>query len=346
MKNSVIRSGKQWYVGYQLLQKATTKLKRRAAIEGGERATKSIIRGVANREAMEKVNIACKVIPFPGNMACFASTSAWFLLIYGMETWMTYLPIMHFIERSQDATNAINEGWASASCISKPEKVIITKPNCGSEAVLDYPDFDPSGSILTAWIEYVPFLEKIAEASFAMPFSKLTTEIKTYEGIETDEEICVDYHNYLLSTEAQGEFFGIDGEYINPKNAVGRIPYGACLLTGLSGAWFGFSQWGVGCTSMYGILYLSNWIDPEMGHATKLSLIGVAGVFGGPIGGAALYSAFMYNPHDSTTFFPYISQSAGMIDTDNYYYMENPYLISVSKEYKDGEYVTEISKEL
>jgi len=97
---------------------------------------------------------------------------------------------------------------------------------------------------------------------------------------------------------------------------------------------------------MYGIFYLSNWIDPEMGHKTKLSLIAISSVFGGPIGGAALSAAFVYNPQDSTTFFPYISQSAGMIDTDNYYYMENPYLISMSKEYRDGEYVTEISKEL
>ena len=79
-----------------------------------------------------------------------------------------------------------------------------------------------------------------------------------------------------------------------------------------------------------------------MGGGLGFAMGGYAGAaIGTLVGGGAAN-----NPIDSTRFLPTISKSAGMIDQDKYYYIEDPYLISLSKDVKDGEMVFEVNKEL
>jgi len=298
--------------------------------ELGERLSKSAIRGAASKAVIDTTNAAGASTGF-GAILTYIVTYGMAVVSYGMEYWWTYLPIKHFIERSQDATAEINKEWSSVSCISKPEKVITTKPNCKSESDIIYPEFED-----VFILGDIPIVEELAEAALAMPSSKPILESKDYNNIESVGEVCVDYHNYLLSDEVDI----IGDKYVNPREVVLTVPFASCGA--VSAVYPGF---GPGCTTSYAILYLSNWVDPEMGAGSTAALTGGMALLAGP-SALALTTAFLANPIDSTNFFPYVSKSAGMVDTQNYYYIENPYLISISKDYKDGEYVTEINKEL
>ncbi len=295
-----------------------------------KRLSKSAIRSGVTNSALGATNKACRAVPFPGNVACFVGTYGISMISYAMEYAWTYLPIYHFIGRSQDATAAINREWASVSCLSKPDRTVVTKPNCESDSELDYPDF---GEAL--------FLDEFAEAIFAMPSSKVVPEIKEYEGITNKGDVCVDSHNYLLSEKTDI----IGDKYVDPRTAIATIPFASCAVASTIGMLIGKSEWGPGCTTAYAVLYLSNWVDPNTSIGEDAAFIGSMAFLAGPAA-IPLSAAFIANPIDSRTFFPYVSKSAGMIDTNRYYYIENPSLITISKYYEDGELVMEISKEL
>jgi len=116
------------------------------------------------------------------------------------------------------------------------------------------------------------------------------------------------------------------------------------------------------CVTGWSILYLSSWSDTENSEAIALSLGGLASYVtiksnmgAGPgeklIANAAytsyysiLTATYLLNPYDSTNFFPTISKSRGVIDDKNNYYIENPFLIEISKREHNGKLVTEINK--
>jgi len=179
------------------------------------------------------------------------------------------------------------------------------------------------------------------ESAFAMPKSRPINEVKEYSSSESEGEVCVDYHNYLLSTDADI----IGDKYINPRTVMLDIPFLAC--GGISVA---RPSWGPACTGTYALTYVSMWATPQDGVESVKLAGAVAGASALVAGTSPAALAIPNIPTalgiDSTNFFPYISKSAGMVDTDNYYYIENPYMISIAKEYQDGEYVTEINKEL
>ncbi len=294
-------------------------------------------------EGLEKVFCG----PFPcGYVAALALS----LGGYALEYIWTYLPINHFIDRSQDATNEINKEWASYSCKSKPDNVIVSKPNCKSEPYLIYPDFG-SNWLEDNYLGVFSGFPELLEQSFAMPASQPTMETKSYDSIENAGNECIDAHNYLLSDEA-----AIDPGIANPFGLGENYPKATYLTTPFLGCFaitFAKPSWGTGCTLIYGVSYLSFWAAPATDHsatATASLLGGGLGYsMGGPAGaaiGTLVAGTAANNPIDSTRFLPTISKSAGMIDQDKYYYIEDPYLISLSKDVKDGEMVFEVNKEL
>jgi len=270
---------------------------------------------------------------------------------YALEYVWTYLPISHFIDRSQDATDEINKEWASYSCKSNPDKVIVSKPNCESEPYLIYPDFGSD------WLEdkglgVFSGVTELLEQSFSMPASQPTTDTKSYDSIENAGNECIDAHSYLLSEESSLFSSEIDKE--NPKFILLTAPFMYCFEI-----MFLKPSWGSGCNLMYNVGYLSMWAAPASDRSTEEAVGatmtggllggGVGYLMGGPAGaaiGTLVAGSAANNPIDSTRLLPTMSKSAGMIDQDKYYYIEDPYLISLSKDVKDGEMVFEVNKEL
>jgi hypothetical protein len=335
----------------QMAESAAKKSSKAAAVVGTSIAKKIPFK-LAERttiEGIEKIMILTPWGPFP--IGYFTSL----ILVgggYALEYIWTYLPISHFIDRSQDATDAINKEWASYSCKSKPDKVIVSKPNCESEPYLIYPDFGSN------WLEDKGFgvfsgVTELLEQSFTMPASQPTADTKSYDSIENAGNECIDAHSYLLSDEAA---LPIGADY--PKNTYLRAPFTSCLAV-----MYKKPSWGSGCTLMYNVGYLSMWAAPAYDRSTEeavgatmtATLLGggIGYLMGGPAGasiatlvGGSTGALAANNPIDSTRFLPTISKSAGMIDQDKYYYIEDPYLISLSKDVKDGEMVFEVNKEL
>lgn len=319
-------------VGTSIAKKIPFKLAERTTIEG-----------------IEKIMIPTPWGPFP--IGYFTSL----ILVgggYALEYIWTYLPISHFIDRSQDATDAINKEWASYSCKSKPDKVIVSKPNCESEPYLIYPDFG-SNWLESNYLGVFSGVTELLEQSFSMPASQPTSDTKSYDSIENAGNECIDAHSYLLSDEAA---LPIGADY--PKNTYLRAPFTSCLAV-----MYKKPSWGSGCTLMYSVGYLSMWAAPAYDRSTEeavgatmtATLLGggIGYLMGGPAGasiatlvGGSTGALAANNPIDSTRFLPTISKSAGMIDQDKYYYIEDPYLISLSKDVKDGEMVFEVNKEL
>ena len=251
---------------------------------------------------------------------------------YSLDFLWTYLPITYFINKAQTATEAVEESLVTISCKSKDQDYYVKVPNCKSETDLYYPDFD------SGFIGLIPGLSEGLEGIFAMPASRSTGVTKEYDNIINSNNACIDSHNQLLSKDVIPD--SLQKPTINPRETVATIPYLACGV-----ALWAFPQHGPGCTTLWSLGYLSSWSDTDsseiiIGAISTLS-IPMAGIAGPAIG-----AAYYLNPLDSKSFFPYISKSAGTIDTDSNYYMENPFVISISKKEHNGRLITEINKEL
>jgi hypothetical protein len=185
-----------------------------------------------------------------------------------------------------------------------------------------------------------------------MPASQPTTDTKSYDSIENAGNECIDAHSYLLSEESSLFSSEIDKE--NPKFILLTAPFMYCFEI-----MFLKPSWGSGCNLMYNVGYLSMWAAPASDRSTEEAVGatmtggllggGVGYLMGGPAGaaiGTLVAGSAANNPIDSTRLLPTMSKSAGMIDQDKYYYIEDPYLISLSKDVKDGEMVFEVNKEL
>ncbi len=349
---------------FRMILSPVTKIINPLIVKAGKGFKNKIINPIVRGLGLSKVLSATEniYIPTPFGPFPLGRIIATVLAVasYGVEYYFTYIPISHFIDRSQDATAAINKEWVSASCISKPEKVVITKPNCKSEPFAVYPDFtswtETDSKLLNEFIDLINPLTSL-ESILAMPKSAPVVEIKEYEGIESEGEVCIDYHNALLAKDA-GILWDTDPEsgmikewVTNPKKLILTVPFASCGV-----ASFIWPSWGPACTGAYALTYVSLWATPR-DLAEKANLIAWVNTAGTllatpipPTPPNAYVPMVMNAPTvigiDSTNFFPFVSKSSGMIDTDKYYYMENPYMISISKDYRDGEYVTEISKEL
>ena len=313
------------------IKTAKTAAKKQASRIGG-----AITKGSAKFVSLVGLDAACKAAGAAtlgvASAICEPVNRAIAFAFYSLDGLLTYYPITIFINKAQTATEAVEESLVTISCKSKDQDYYVKVPNCKSETDLYYPDFD------SGFIGAIPGLSEGLEGIFAMPASRSTGVTKEYDNIINSDNACIDSHNQLLSKDVIPD--SLQKPTINPRETVATIPYLACGV-----ALWAFPQHGPGCTTLWSLGYLSSWADTDsseimIGAISALS-IPMAGIAGPAIG-----AAYYLNPLDSKSFFPYISKSAGTIDTDSNYYIENPFVISISKKEHNGRLITEINKEL
>jgi len=332
VKTAAIESAERAKKRIKFMGKVTglNKLYNSAAKQTSERIGKSAVRSLAVKATTEVAEPACSGLAIFAPV-CILSVKGMSWISYALEYGLTYLPIVYFINKSQKATEAVENSFSTISCKSENNTYYVSKPNCESESVLNYPDFDNS------FIGEIKIFGDIAEGIFAMPSSSPILKSKEYPNIINSDNNCVDSHNNLLSKDATPKV--LQDNIINPREMVATIPFVACgAVTAIK------ASFGPGCTFGWGILYLGSWADPQIsGSFSAYFSGGVLAAFAGPAA-IGLTTAFLTNPVDSKSFFPYISKSAGMIDSDNNYYIENPLVIEISKKEHNGILITEINK--
>ncbi len=132
------------------------------------------------------------------------------------------------------------------------------------------------------------------------------------------------------------------------------VPFAACVTMG-----FVEPSWGSGCIMGMEAAILGAWANsdnfyteglPYEGWSGNLFMVGLGAAvanWGSPVsmGALALYLTF---PADSSTVFSFVSDSGRLINTTKEYYMEDPLLLTISKEYDEDkdEYVIVVDKAL
>jgi len=314
------------------IKTAKTAAKKQASRIGG-----AITKGSAKFVSLVGLDAACKAAGAAtlgvASAVCEPVNRVIAFAFYSLDYIWTYYPITMFINKAQTATEAVEESLVTISCKSKDQDYYVKVPNCKSETDLYYPDFD------STFLGYVPGLSEGLEGIFAMPASRSTGVTKEYDNIINSDNACIDSHNQLLSKDVIPD--ALQKPTINPRETVATIPYLACGV-----ALWAFPQHGPGCTTLWSLGYLSSWADTDSSEIMITAISALSIPFAGPIAGPAIGAAYYLNPLDSKSFFPYISKSAGTIDTDSNYYIENPFVISISKKEHNGRLITEINKEL
>ena len=314
------------------IKTAKTAAKKQASRIGG-----AITKGSAKFVSLVGLDAACKAAGAAtlgvASAICEPVNRAIAFAFYSLDGLLTYYPITIFINKAQTATEAVEESLVTISCKSKDQDYYVKVPNCKSETDLYYPDFD------SGFIGAIPGLSEGLEGIFAMPASRSTGVTKEYDNIINSDNACIDSHNQLLSKDVIPD--SLQKPTINPRETVATIPYLACGV-----ALWAFPQHGPGCTTLWSLGYLSSWADTDSSEIMIGAISALSIPFAGPIAGPAIGAAYYLNPLDSKSFFPYISKSAGTIDTDSNYYIENPFVISISKKEHNGRLITEINKEL
>ncbi len=311
-----------------------------------------------------------------------------------LEYFFTYLPIRHFIERSQDATNAVDDEWGEFSCHLPQKPIKVAQPNCESGPAINKIEVVETlhNNKVVSTLRDIPLVSyvvdflfspiKALEALLQTPSSKPELDSpKEYDYIENSDADCSNSHNYLLSNDAVesigtitsvakvaggatagllgGRVAGAGGavagyeagsravEYSigHPESLAGPIkaPFWGCVALAAIPK---VQDWTPGCLTVWTAGYVSMWADPDLSTGQIIALETITGFLAGPAGFAAI-NIYLVNPIDSTNFFPYLSKSGGMVDTDNYYYIEDPYVISVTKEFdEEGNSEITLDKEI
>jgi len=293
---------------------------------------------------------ASKSTPDPVSQAagytCHATQSILAGIWYSTDVLFTYIPTIYFINKAQRATEVVENSLVTISCNSENKEYYVKVPNCESSTDLYKPELQ------IPYLGAIPGFDEAFMDIFTMPKSKSTGITKNYNKIINSESACVDSHNKLLTGDKR-----IVEELVNPRETFATIPFFACApLIGVA------PDLTSSCVTGWSILYLSSWSDTENSEAIALSLGGLASYVAiksnmgaGPgeklIANAAytsyysiLTATYLLNPYDSTNFFPTISKSRGVIDDKNNYYIENPFLIEISKKEHNGKLITEINK--
>ena len=351
--------------------------------ETGEKLAKAAARDVTVAAALFAAD--CKTIAAsagaatlglgagPAYALCVAGKGVINVGMSALEYFFTYLPISHFIDRSQDATNAVNDNWGEFSCHLPQKTIKVGSPNCESGPAINKIEVVETlqqnkvvstlrdTPIIGYVVDFLFSPIKALEALLQTPSSKAELDSpKEYDYIENSDSDCSNSHNYLLSNDAVKVISGVttaldSSEYIegravgyslgNPESLAGPIKapfFGCTALSFVPEA----QDWTPGCLTIWTAGYVSMWADPELSVEQIIALETITGFLAGPAGFAAI-NIYLLNPIDSTNFFPYLSKSGGMIDTDKYYYIEDPYVISVSKEFdEDGNSQVVLDKEI
>ncbi len=331
------------------------KLGKTVAKETGEKLVKSASRNLPARAANALIECKATLPPGIGPALCYAGKIIFNVGISALEYFFTYVPISHFIERSQDATTAVNQNWGEFSGHSKGKPIKVTKPNCESEpAIRNIPvvegiydwdlietakDAPGVGWLIGEIFDFVLAPVKALEALLQTPSSQpVLDEPKEYDLVENGDGSCSNSHNYLLSDESYIPLLGATS-----PNTVVKAPFWGCAASALIPDAQDVTP---GCLTIWTALYVSMWADPELSATQLTALEGSAFFLGGPVAVVSI-NIYLLNPIDSTNFFPYLSKSTGMINTEDYYYIENPYVISITKEFdEEGESIVTLDKEI
>jgi len=346
----------------------------------GKKLVQSAARNAPIRAANEAIE--CKLVQAPpiiGMALCYIGKGIINAGMAGLEYAFTYVPISHFIKRSQDATTAVNQNWGEFSGHSVGKPIKVTNPNCESEpAVRNVPvveglyDWGPINflsdlPLIGYAVDFVLAPVKALEALLQTPSSQpVLDESKEYTLVENGDGACSNSHNYLLSDEAvyatstaeavagatstgatsTGAAFGLAKYSIgHPESKLGPIkaPFWGCSMLAIIPE---AQDWTPGCLTLWTAGYVSMWADPELSTGQLVALQGTTFFLGGPIANGVV-NFYLHNPIDSTNFFPYLSKSGGMINTGDYYYIEDPYVISITKEFdEEGESIVTLDKEI
>jgi len=276
-------------------------------------------------------------------LACQASQSILAGVWYSTDVLFTYIPTIYFFNKAQKATEVVENSLVTISCNSENKDYYVKVPNCESATDLYKPELQ------IPYLGAIPGFDEAFMDIFTMPKSRSTGVTKNYDKIINSDSACIDSHNKLLTGDKVDDL-------VNPREKLVTVPFFSCsYLIGVA------PDLTSACVTGWSILYLSSWADTEDSEAIALSLGGLASfvtirstmaagitkpIVLGAIAGynSALTTAYLLNPLDSTNFFPYISKSRGIIDDENNYYMENPFLIEISKREHNGKLVTEINK--
>jgi hypothetical protein len=342
--------------------KVVTRLEQRAAKKAVKRINKAITRGAITTVALdlgENAEDLLRLSPDPFSKAALITSTlvrrGIFMIFVGIEFVWTFWPIHHAILNSRDATEQIDNKFGTFKFHTGDIPIQIAIPNCESEPYVEDMALPESG-----------FLEKIGlwdimGALMNMPMSQSTDTIKTYPGITNQQDECFDAHNwYLEDGGIITEILTLEDYVITHPYFLGiAVPLAACGAIGvlkepsdgsscimmmeatLLGAWSnqdaaiytieGWKKNWEGNTFMGGILFILLKPEPNF-FESKLGAVAVG-----------LYNLM---PLNSQNLFSYISGADELIDGDKEYYMEDPLVIKISKEYDEEaeEYILVVDK--
>jgi len=341
--------------------KVVTKLEQRAAKKAAKKVNNAIARGAATTIALDigetAEDIVCKVPEPISQAACRTSTvlrkGIFMLFVAGEFVW-TFWPIHHAILNSRDATEQIDNKFGTFEYHTGDIPIQVAIPNCESEPYVVNMNLPKSGVLGTIG------LMDILSAQMNMPMSRSTDKIKTYSGITNQQDECFDAHNWYLE---DGGFITdvltLEDYLITHPYTLGiAVPFAACGIVGLKEPSDGSS-----CIMMMEATLLGAWSNQEnsfftvdgwkenfRGNTFMITMLAIMlkpepNFFESRLGAIAIG---LYNlmPLDSKNLFSYISGADELIDGDKEYYMEDPIVIKISKEYDEEaeEYVLVVDK--
>ncbi len=340
----------------------TKKLEKKAAKRAAKKANQAIARGVATTIGLDigetAEDVMCAIPTPPSQIACKTSTivrRGIFMVFMSAESLWTFWPIHHAILNSRDATTQINNKFGTFEYHTGNTPIHVEIPNCESAPYVVNMNIDMGGALDAIG------LQDILAAQLNMPMSESTDEIKTYNGITNKQEDCFDAHNWylddggLITDILVLEDYGVTHPYTfgvaAPLAVCGTIGLvkepssgSSCIMmmeATLLGAWSNQES---------SVSTISGWEENWKGNAFMLAILGIMlkpepNFFESRLGAAAL-GVYNLMPLDSVNLFSYITGADELIDADKEYYMEDPLVISISKEYDEdsAEYVLVVDK--
>ena len=319
------------------------------------------MRGVTKKAAKK---MGTRIVTWVGSTAAFKATAAvekadWtgvtavvrrvaFAALSVGEGFLTFWPIHRSIVNSHAATQQIEDKFGTFEFHTGNTDIHVEKPNCHSERYAIDADID---------IPYVGEigLDAVLGRQFNMPMSNNSDRIRTYSKITNNDDECYDAHNVYLNQDGEviRDTLG-DALANHPYATTVGVPFAACVTMG-----FVEPSWGSGCIMGMEAAILGAWANsdnfyteglPYEGWSGNLFMVGLGAAvanWGSPVsmGALALYLTF---PADSSTVFSFVSDSGRLINTTKEYYMEDPLLLTISKEYDEDkdEYVIVVDKAL
>jgi hypothetical protein len=320
--------------------------------------------------------IACPILKITPYIILAVVTTA--------DYWFTLYPVGRSITNSRHARNEIDKKFGEYSFHTGDIPIHVAKPNCESKSYAINSEVD------MPWIGWFPGVNEFIGSAMNIPMSESTEEIKSYKSITNKGEECYDSHNIYLNQD--GAFFykvlgategflegtdstaisdgllGTSNPITHPFTVLVLAPTANCIADSIMDIRKGSS-----CLLAYDIMAVAVWSNNELYDFSgedagdswesvsenwqgNLFLDGIVGIIATFSRNPRLFTKFLalnhLAPFDSATIFSYMTGSPSMIDSQKEYYMEDALLITISKEFyegeegEEGEYVLVIDKEI